>query len=195
MHVKTTEAKRRLVLAASAGVFGAHGYSRTTMGDLAKAAGMSRPALYLVFPRKEQLFSTLLRDAMADRTDEAARSHEALVDWLVWACSLWTGRSRPAASHGEDGCSFAEKHSEYLLIEGLLLEGIRLLLPLREDGGREGDAARLIATCMRGLSEIPLDEEERRRLLGLQVDAVCRFAGWLTSPVGLTPASKIKVAM
>jgi AcrR family transcriptional regulator len=38
-------------------VFLRYGYARTTMGDIAKAAGMSRPALYLLFPGKEQVFS------------------------------------------------------------------------------------------------------------------------------------------
>ncbi len=34
-----------------------YGHARTTMGDVAGEAGISRPALYLVFPRNEDIFT------------------------------------------------------------------------------------------------------------------------------------------
>lgn len=178
MHVKSADAKRLHVLTASALVFGANGYARTTMGDLAKAAGMSRPALYLVFPRKEQLFSTLLRQAAETRGPPAGRDYDQLVAWMVWACALWTGRHDELATDQAGACSQSEKYSEYMLIEGLLREGIEARLPLGDSGASAADVSRLIATCMRGLSEIPLAESERRRLLALQVESIARAAGW-----------------
>jgi AcrR family transcriptional regulator len=44
------------ILDAALTVFCQYGYSKTTMQDVARAAGMSRAALYLHFPRKEDLF-------------------------------------------------------------------------------------------------------------------------------------------
>src|SRR3546814_16147684 len=44
----------RAVIAA-ADQFIRYGFARTTMGDIARASDMSRPALYLLFPGKEEL--------------------------------------------------------------------------------------------------------------------------------------------
>ena len=200
MHVKSPDAKRLHVLTASALVFGANGYSRTTMGDLAKAAGMSRPALYLVFPRKEQLFSTLLREAADSpgRTlpaDGSGRGYEQLTQWLMWACALWTGRNNELSSGQADICSQSEKYSEYILIEGLLREGIQARLPLDDSGAPACDVARLIATCMRGLSEIPMGESERRRLLALQVGSIARGAGWSASSAAHSASETVTTLM
>jgi len=176
MLVKSPEAKRLHVLEACAPVFGAHGYSRTTMGDLARAAGMSRPALYLVFPRKEQLFSSLLREAAG--SPSFGRGYAHLVEWLLWACALWTGERGQSAAPAEGACSQSEKYSEYMLIESLLREGIEARLPVDDLGVSAADVARLIATSMRGLTEIPLEKAERQRLLKMQVRSIALASGW-----------------
>jgi len=44
------------VLTAALDVFLRYGYKRVTMNDIAEAAGISRPALYLVFESKEEIF-------------------------------------------------------------------------------------------------------------------------------------------
>jgi len=48
--------KRDAVLSAARDTFLRYGYKRVTMKDLAEAAGISRPALYLVFSGKEEVF-------------------------------------------------------------------------------------------------------------------------------------------
>ena len=52
-------AKKSTVLDAAADVFAQYGFKRTTMNDIATAAGISRPALYLMFENKEHLFKEL----------------------------------------------------------------------------------------------------------------------------------------
>ena len=47
------------ILDAAFGAFAAYGYRRTTMEDIARAAGLSRTALYLHFRSKEDLFRSL----------------------------------------------------------------------------------------------------------------------------------------
>src|SRR5690606_7833946 len=42
-------------------LFFRHGFKRVTMNDIADAAAMSRPALYLVFPNKEEIFKAVVR--------------------------------------------------------------------------------------------------------------------------------------
>lgn len=51
--------KRAAVFDAALGVFARYGFRRTSMNDLASAAGISRPALYLMFDNKEDLFCQL----------------------------------------------------------------------------------------------------------------------------------------
>ena len=57
--------KRRAVLAAALGVFGRYGFQKTSMEAVAKAAGISRPGLYLLFPNKEQLYRATMQGVMA----------------------------------------------------------------------------------------------------------------------------------
>jgi len=52
-------AKRDKILAAALDVFVRYGYKRVTMNDIAEAAGISRPALYLVFESKEDIFKSV----------------------------------------------------------------------------------------------------------------------------------------
>ena len=52
-------AKQAVVFDAAASVFAQYGFKRTTMNDIAVAAGISRPALYLMFDNKEHLFHEL----------------------------------------------------------------------------------------------------------------------------------------
>jgi AcrR family transcriptional regulator len=52
-------AKRDKILAAALDVFLRYGYKRVTMNDIAEAAGISRPALYLVFESKEDIFKSV----------------------------------------------------------------------------------------------------------------------------------------
>jgi AcrR family transcriptional regulator len=52
-------AKRDKILVAALDVFLRYGYKRVTMNDIAQAAGISRPALYLVFDNKEEIFKSV----------------------------------------------------------------------------------------------------------------------------------------
>ncbi|MEB4613625.1 TetR/AcrR family transcriptional regulator [Leucobacter sp. M11] len=49
-------AKAAAVLRAARPAFASHGYAKTTMQDIASAAGISRASLYLLFANKEELF-------------------------------------------------------------------------------------------------------------------------------------------
>ncbi|MEM1149864.1 MAG: TetR/AcrR family transcriptional regulator [Pseudomonadota bacterium] len=51
--------KRQLVFEAAMRVFSSYGFRRTRLADIAESAGISRPALYLLFENKEDLFRQL----------------------------------------------------------------------------------------------------------------------------------------
>lgn len=64
--------KRDAVLEAAADVFSRYGFRRTSMNDVAEAAGISRPALYLMFDNKEDMFRQLVSYRQAQAIDAAA---------------------------------------------------------------------------------------------------------------------------
>lgn len=67
----TTDRKREAVFEAAADVFSRYGFRRTSMNDIAEAAGISRPALYLMFENKEDLFRQLANTRQSQAIDEA----------------------------------------------------------------------------------------------------------------------------
>ncbi|MFJ2651107.1 TetR/AcrR family transcriptional regulator [Streptomyces sp. NPDC087420] len=68
--------KRAAVLTAALGVFGRYGFQKTSMAEVAQAAGISRPGLYLLFPNKEELY----RATMGGVMERAQLAMEACFD-------------------------------------------------------------------------------------------------------------------
>jgi AcrR family transcriptional regulator len=64
--LSTDREKRFRVVTAALTAFSQFGYRRAAMADIAAAAGMSRPALYLVFPNKVAVFRALAEMLLAD---------------------------------------------------------------------------------------------------------------------------------
>lgn len=65
--------KRRQILAGSREVFLSAGFDGASMGEIARAAGVSKGTLYVYFPSKEELFAALV-------TEECQRTAEACFD-------------------------------------------------------------------------------------------------------------------
>jgi AcrR family transcriptional regulator len=65
------ESKRAHILACAFDVVLRYGFQRMTMDDVAKACGMSRPALYLQFKNKGEIFSAMASDMMARALENA----------------------------------------------------------------------------------------------------------------------------
>jgi AcrR family transcriptional regulator len=60
-----TTARRAAILEAAIGVFLRYGFKKTSMDDLARAAGLSRQGLYLHFATKEALFKEAVLHVVA----------------------------------------------------------------------------------------------------------------------------------
>ncbi|MER7892747.1 TetR/AcrR family transcriptional regulator [Micromonospora sp. NPDC094482] len=78
--VEHDDPKRTAVLDAAVGVFGRYGFQKTSMEAVAKAAGISRPGLYLLFANKEQLYRATMQGVMerAQQGMEARFADETL---------------------------------------------------------------------------------------------------------------------
>jgi AcrR family transcriptional regulator len=62
--------KRRRVREAALEVFLRHGYRKVTMDDIARGVGVSRPALYLVYPNKEAVFRDVVQTGLDKLVDD-----------------------------------------------------------------------------------------------------------------------------
>lgn len=54
------EERREAIMRAAYEVFAQYGFKRTSMDDIAKAAGVSRPALYQIFANKREIFRGII---------------------------------------------------------------------------------------------------------------------------------------
>jgi len=84
------------VLDAAVGVFARFGFRKTSMDDVARAAGVSRQGLYLSFANKEELFRRALvhslRSQLAAAIAALSRAEDGLEKRLIAACVDWSGR-------------------------------------------------------------------------------------------------------
>lgn len=68
-----TEPKEAAILRSAFVCFARYGLRRTSMADIAKGAGMSRPALYLHYAGKEDIFNALVRHHFQQAEQAVAR--------------------------------------------------------------------------------------------------------------------------
>jgi len=100
--------KRQRVLAAAIAVFGRYGYRRTSMEDIAAEAGISRPALYLLFQNKKDVFRSAAAGICAGGIERAAAALQGpgpfgkrLVDALIRR-NAEPFRLAASLAHGEE---------------------------------------------------------------------------------------------
>jgi AcrR family transcriptional regulator len=100
--------KRQLIMDSAMAVVLRYGFQRTTMEDVAKEAGISRPALYLMFKNKTEIYRALAESVMGEalRRAGAALSAEGGIEARVFA-AIKTGILDPteflmATAHGAE---------------------------------------------------------------------------------------------
>lgn len=179
VSVSGPEAKLGRAIEAAADVFLRYGYARTTMGDIAKAASMSRPALYLLFPGKEQVFEAatmFLARRHLENIRAAMLPCEGLLDKLTTACSmLLVGvfelqQSAPDARDMDD-LSFSVVREIYAMFEqffaAIIAEEVAVpAIPFEE-------TARVLLYGARGLREVADSPEGYGALIETHVALIC----------------------
>ena len=119
--------RRNRIIAAATTVFLRYGHARTTMNDVAEEAGISRPALYLVFPHKDQIFTAVIQNLIHDELKkyrEALPRLKTLNRKLHFCCEQWAG-------HGYDLTKAKTTPEE---LAGILIFGMRGFKDVAEDG-------------------------------------------------------------
>jgi AcrR family transcriptional regulator len=179
------ESKTGRVIEAAKRVFLQYGYQHVTMGDIASAAGMSRPALYLVYPSKVEIFSAALADVFDAQLAEVRETLErdaTLEHKLKSAFDIWCVRpfemvlaSPDAKDLLESGRTFATElvDRQFAAFEGLLAHQ---LAPLVRAQARVRlpaiQIARLMVGAALGFKQQAKDAPQLRAMIGGQIALV-----------------------
>ncbi|MCS6766632.1 MAG: TetR/AcrR family transcriptional regulator [Candidatus Protistobacter heckmanni] len=178
---KSEPTKTEKVIAAAHRVFFRHGFKRVTMGDIAAEAGMSRPALYLVFRNKEDIYRAVMV-SFTEQNLAAIRAgvgqYASVEEQLRFAFELWSVQPFKAIMESpeardliECGQGFAKPTMDaaYAAFEK---EVAAILRPLTEGkaksaksaGLKAEEVAHVLAQAIPGFKAGAKDETELRAL-------------------------------
>ena len=144
-------------------------------------AGMSRPALYLLFRDKEAIFDRVVRDLDSRKLAEihaAVDGMDGLEEKLGFACTEWGRHPIELVAAHPDAADlfdlrFAGVRQAYAnferLLAGIIAEGME-----RRELGAPGELAHLLVFSLRGLRDVADDVDGFRRLVELLVAVLIR---------------------
>jgi AcrR family transcriptional regulator len=90
-----SSAKRQKIVSAALEVFFKYGYKRVSMNEIAEAAGISRPGLYLHFDSKEEVFRAAIvqfADGLIEEISKGIQSRKTIEEKIFYAFEVWAVR-------------------------------------------------------------------------------------------------------
>lgn len=173
-----TRSRRESAIASARAVFLRYGFARTTMDDLARAAGMSRPALYLLFAGKEEVFAATIDDLWQETRlhyETHLSNLPTLEERLRFVLHHWTGTGYELTSTYPDAKdAFDMQYPAVRKMYGDLCDFVGHLLagPVAKSHLRVTfqDVACATIFSLRGIKEIARDRQHMHSLIDLQVD-------------------------
>lgn len=172
--------KRVRVADAALIVFQRYGFARTTMADIAEAVGMSRPALYLLFPNKEEIFAAAVL-AANDRNLRAIASElatrQGLEQQLTYACQAWIGGGYDQVKRSPDARDLTDMplppvQEAYAAFQQMLADLMADAVASSRWDVAASDLARLLVAAMRGFKGEARDRRDLDQMIALEVAAV-----------------------
>jgi AcrR family transcriptional regulator len=173
-----TQSKEEYVLNAAREVFMRYGFKRTTMSDLAEAAQMSRPTLYLIFSSKEEVFRSLITQIFTEllrEVREEVSRHDEVADQLTGAFEVWCVRpfemiqeSPDARDILESGYAFATEITvqAFADYETILSDVLRPLVDVQADHRLSVEQlAHILTTASQGFKESATSAIQLRQLI------------------------------
>jgi AcrR family transcriptional regulator len=174
-----TDDKKSRILAAARTVFLSYGFKRVNMNDIAEAAGVSRPALYVLFKNKEEIFiAAYLRwvDETIAQVEAAMAQTSAPKSKIARAFEIWSvgpfelTMASPAAQELLD-CNFlfaqAARKQGDTTFEATITPVVAHLnetLPAAS-GVAPGRIAHVLVSAMRGFKQTSATPNDMRRLI------------------------------
>lgn len=182
-------ARRARILDGAMRVFLAYGYRRTTMDDIAGAAEISRPALYLVFRNKSAIYRALARNVVGQvlAAAEAAIAEDLPLEEKLGRalrCALDVTDELAQSPHGAEildmknslaGDIMAEARERMAGLVGGVLAG--------EAARRGGDGAQadlltqMLLDSLDGLRERKLPQERQHELTAAYIRTIAAAIG------------------
>lgn len=184
--------KQSKVLNAALEVFLRFGFKKTTMGDIAEKAGMSRPSLYLVYPNKEEILRAVFIRKMeefssgAEKKLEKCSGLEAGISAILDSWILEPFKMISASPESEEildlGHTFAPDLRDEMLkqIETQLIGVIRSAPDtsapaIKKSGITIETVARLIAVSTVEMKQLVRSPKELKQLLSATVQIHASF--------------------
>jgi TetR/AcrR family transcriptional regulator, regulator of autoinduction and epiphytic fitness len=183
----TDDARRRKLLETAVAVFTRFGYRKTSMDEVARAAGVSRQGLYLHFSTKEELFGAAVEHALRTSLDAASQKLEAatqpLERRLVLAFDEWVGRfvgmMGPGASDLVEaskelvGPMVAEYDARFVETVAKAMRASRLIAAYKPSGLTARQLAETIHATALGLKHTSASRETFVHGMTVAVRALC----------------------
>lgn len=165
--------KEERILSAAYGVFIRFGFKRTTMGDLAAAAEMSRPSLYASYCNKTEIFRALVKgcfEQVVQQTEEGLSNCLDVEQQLTVLMDAWVigpykevQSSSEAGDIFEAGYSLAQDIRQYF--KSIYAEQISVVLKQLNTTLDLSSMAHLMANASLGLTrEVESQEELENQL-------------------------------
>jgi AcrR family transcriptional regulator len=173
-------ARREQIVDAATGVFLRYGYARTTMGDIAQAAGLTRPTLYVAFPDKERIFTAVVEKMIADKLAEIREGllrRKTLKEKLCFACNAWAVdgykliQAHPDAADMFD-LGFKSVCAGYDEFAKLLADILDEPLKKSEHHLSSGGVARTIVFAMKGFKDTATSGDELCEMIAVHLTLV-----------------------
>ena len=150
------EAIQRSILAKAAQVFAAQGYMRASIGDLTKACGLSRGALYHYFESKDAILFAILDQhvrafiAHVEAAVAAGCSPAAQLRLAVRAMVAFNARSPAEQKVLLNDLPFLDKKGQQTIkgLERQLIDTVANFLVELDSGGRIGKRTRTVYTMI-----------------------------------------------
>jgi AcrR family transcriptional regulator len=170
--------KRGRICEAALEVFLRFGYRKVTMDDIARGAGMSRPALYLVFPNKESVFREVVRvglDKLLDDIERGLPGRRTLAEQLTHVFHVSSVGSYELVARAPAAAELL--HASFDFVGELFEQYDRRLAEILErvlraaardpDGLRPPAAARarVLIAAARGFKSLAEDADDLKRLV------------------------------
>ncbi len=193
-----TQTREEKVLTAARDVFMRYGFRRATMSDLADAAQMSRPALYLIFSSKEEVLRSLVTQIFNELLCEVRQGlskHESVTDKLTFAFEAWCVRQFEMIQTSPDAKDILESGYEFAAeitlqafsdFETILSDILRPMMISQAEKNLSSDQlAHILATAVQGFKDSAASVAQLRQMIeglitivvaGLQNQSHCKTA-------------------
>lgn len=177
--------KNDKIIAAAGAVFLRYGYKRVTMNDIAEAAKISRPAIYLAFQNKEDIFKAVIKQAALKSMDEIRAGvvhRSSTAEQLSYAFEMWAVRPFETiknAPEAEELLSSAHGFCKVIYDDiGFAFESelVKILRPHIKQQGLSLSApkmAHMMRCAVRGFKECSDNVAELRQMIKSLIQLVC----------------------